>query len=58
MRYFRVNIEVDIKAHDREVAERRAQLLYSDLGRHPWIVEVLPNGIEERIPLTAAARKP
>ena len=58
MRHFRVSIEVDITAHDRKVAERRAQLLYSDLGTRPWIVEVLPDGIEERIPLTGVAGKP
>jgi len=43
-------MEVDIRADDREQAERRAGLLYSDLeqGRRPWVREVLPGSIEER----------
>lgn len=53
MKPFRIRIEVDITARNREQARRRAGLLYSDLedGRRPWVVEVLPNGIEERLPI-------
>ena len=50
MRQFRIRIEVDITAHDREHAERRAGLLYSDLEHRPWVRAVLPDGIEERQP--------
>jgi len=37
MKPFRIRMEVDITASDREQAERRAGLLYSDLeyGRRP-----------------------
>jgi hypothetical protein len=50
MRVFRIRIEVDITARDREQADRRARLLYSDLehNRRPWVQAVLPDGIEER----------
>lgn len=50
MKPFRVRIEVDITARDREEAERRAALLYSDLEheRRPWVKAALPDGIEER----------
>lgn len=50
MKAFRIRIEVDIEARDREQAERRAGLLYSDLeyGRRPWVRAILPDGIEER----------
>jgi hypothetical protein len=50
MKPFRIRIEVDIKARDREQAESRASLLYSDLeyAKRPWVLEVLANGIEER----------
>jgi hypothetical protein len=53
MKPFRIRIEVDITASDREQAERRARLLYSDLehGHRPWVVAILPDGIEERRPL-------
>lgn len=44
MKPFRVRIEVDITARDREEAERQAALLYSDLEheRLPWVKAVLP----------------
>jgi hypothetical protein len=53
MLHYRISIDVDIKAKDRDQAERRAGLLDSDLeaAHRPWLVEILPNGIEERIPL-------
>jgi hypothetical protein len=52
MKHYRVSIDVDIKARDEEQARSRANLIYSDIeGARPWIVEILPNGIEERIPL-------
>jgi hypothetical protein len=53
MKPFRIRIEVDIEARDREEAERRAGLLYSDLeyARRPWLVAILPDGIEERRPI-------
>jgi hypothetical protein len=51
MKHYRVSIDVDIEARNREQAEKRARCLYSDLEQRPWIVEVLPNGIEERIPI-------
>ncbi|WP_165063999.1 hypothetical protein [Paludisphaera rhizosphaerae] len=53
MKHYRISIDVDIKATDREHAESRANLLYEDiwLCRPGWIEEVLPNGIEERITL-------
>ena len=38
MKPFRIRIEVDITARDREEAERRAGLLYSDLGHWPQAV--------------------
>ncbi len=56
MRHYRISIDVDIKARNCKEAERRANLLYSDLEQHSWIVEVLPNGIQERIPI--ASRSP
>jgi hypothetical protein len=56
MKHFRISIDVDIKARDRAEAERRAGLLYSDVDQRPWIVEVLPNGINERIPIEKGAR--
>ena len=52
MKHYRINIDVDIRARNQEQASQRAMCLYSDLEHRPWIVEVLPNGIEERIPLT------
>ncbi len=52
MKNYRISIDVDIEARDCEQAERRASCLYSDLEQHTWIVEVLPNGIVERAPLT------
>jgi hypothetical protein len=52
MKHFRISIDVDIKAKDREHAEQRAHCLCSDFNRI-WIVEVLPNGIEERIPIAS-----
>ena len=53
MKPYRIRIEVDIIARDREEAERRAGLLYSDLeyGRRPWVAAILPDGIEERRPI-------
>jgi hypothetical protein len=52
MKHYRVSIDVDIKARHRAEAESRAQLLYGDMDRcRPWIIEILPNGIQERLPL-------
>lgn len=51
MRHYRISIDVDIVARDRKQAERRANMLYSDLAQRRWVREVLPNGIEERQPL-------
>jgi len=51
MKPFRIRIEVDITARDRKQAKRLAGLLYSDLEARPWVVEILPDGIEERQPL-------
>jgi len=53
MRYFRVSIDVDIKAMDLEQARSRLSLLVSDIAsaRRPWVVEILPDGIEERLPI-------
>jgi predicted glycosyltransferase len=52
MKHYRISIDVDIKARDEEQARRRANLIYSDIeGARPWIVEILPIGMEERIPL-------
>jgi hypothetical protein len=53
MKHYRISIDVDIEARSREQAESRAHRLYSDLEQRPWIVEVLPNGIEERIPIAS-----
>lgn len=51
---FRIRMEVEITAQDRKQAEQRAALLYSDLEheRRPWVLDVLPDGIEERQSLT------
>jgi hypothetical protein len=57
MKHFRISIDIDIKAKDREQAELRAQCLYSDVGQRTWITEVLPNGIEERV-VIASSRLP
>jgi len=59
MKHYRISIDVDISAKDRQQAKRRADLLYSGIecGQRPWIVEVLPNGIQERIPLTRKGEK-
>ena len=48
MKPFRIRIEVDIAARDREQAERGAGLLYSDLehGRRPWVHRFLPRPSE------------
>lgn len=53
MKHFRISIEIDITAADRGQAERRANLIYSDLENQsrPWLKEILPNGIEERQPI-------
>jgi hypothetical protein len=53
MKHYRISIDVDVEARDREHAKRRAGCLYSDLEQRPWIVEVLPNGIEERTPIAS-----
>ena len=57
MKHYRIRIDIDIEATNREQAERRATCLYSDLEQRPWIVEVLPNGIEERIPIASPANR-
>ena len=50
MKQFRIAINVVINAHDPDQALRRTMLLYGDLEGRPWIVEVLPDSIVERIP--------
>jgi hypothetical protein len=52
MKHFRISIDIEIEAKDREHADLRARCFYSDVGQRPWIVDVLPNGIEERITIT------
>lgn len=49
MKHYRIRIEVDISARDREHAERRLSLLCSDTERRSWVTAALPDGIEERI---------
>ena len=52
MKHYRISIDVDIKARDEEHAQHRAGLIYSDIERvRPWVIEVLPNGMHERIPI-------
>ena len=52
MKHYRISILVDIEAGDEEHARQRAGLIYSDIEQaRPWVVEVLPDGMEERIPL-------
>lgn len=48
MNPYRICIEVDITARNSGHADQRARLLYSDLGQRPWVLAVLPDGIEER----------
>lgn len=57
MRHFRLSIDVDIKAADLDQARHRLALLVSDIesARRPWSAEILPDGIEERLPI---ARRP
>ena len=57
MKQFRVTLNVDITAKDIEQALRRAMLLYGDLEGRPWIVEVLPDSIVERIPIDRTGNK-
>ncbi|WP_437193961.1 hypothetical protein [Planctomicrobium sp. SH527] len=52
MKHFRISVDIDITSQDGEQAERRAFLLFSDLEQRPWVKEILPNGIQERRPLT------
>ena len=59
MKHFRISIDVDIQARSEEHAQQRASLLYSDIdGGRPWVVEVLPNGMQERIPINPIRGKP
>jgi hypothetical protein len=52
MKHYRISIDVDIEARDEEHARQRAALIYSDIEQaRPWVVEVLPHGMQERIPL-------
>jgi hypothetical protein len=53
MKHYRISVDIDIKARDEEHARELANLIYSDIewARRPWIVEILPNGMHERIPL-------
>jgi hypothetical protein len=52
MKHYRISIDVDIEARGEEHARQRANLIYSDIERtRPWVVEVLPNGMEERFPI-------
>lgn len=53
MKHYRISVEIDITATDRGQAERRANLLYTDLEsqNRPWLKVILPNGIEERHPI-------
>jgi hypothetical protein len=55
MKHYRISIDVDIKARNEEHADERAHCLCSDFNRS-WIVEVLPYGIVERIPLASPHR--
>jgi len=55
---YRIRIEVDITAADREQAERRMSLVCSDIEKRPWVVAVLPDGIEERIPVPKRKESP
>ena len=57
MKHYRIRIDIALEARSRDQAERRAAQLYSDLEQRPWIVEVLPNGIEERIPMASPANR-
>lgn len=56
MKPYRIRIEVDITARDIEHAERLARKLCSDLEQRPWVSDVLPDGIEERQPVTPKKR--
>ncbi|MCZ2341347.1 MAG: hypothetical protein LC104_06065 [Bacteroidales bacterium] len=58
MKPYRIRIEVDIKATDREHAEKRMNLLCDDLEDRPWVVAVLPDGLEERIPVQRRKETP
>lgn len=51
MKHYRLRVEIDIVAEDREHAETHSRILYSLLQQRSWIREVLPDGIEERLPL-------
>ena len=57
MKHYRISIDIDLEARSREQAERRAACLYSDLEQRSWIVEILPNGIEEPIPIASPANR-
>ncbi|MEW4569513.1 hypothetical protein AB1L88_16735 [Tautonia sp. JC769] len=50
MKTYRITIDIDIRARDRGQAGRRANLIVGDIeaGRREWIVEILPDGTQER----------
>jgi hypothetical protein len=56
MKHYRIRVEVDITARHIEHAERLARLLCSDLEQRPCVRDVLPDGIEERQPVTPMKR--
>ena len=58
MRPYRLRIEVDIRASDRDHAERLMHLLCSDLEHRSFVREVLANGLEERIPINHRKEQP
>ena len=51
LRHFRLSIDVDVLAPDRPAAEDLVTAICGLLDGRWWITEVLPNSIEERIPL-------
>jgi site-specific recombinase len=48
MKHYRLQVEIDIVAEDREHAETLSRILSSLLRQRNWIREVVPGGIEER----------
>lgn len=52
MKHFRVSVDFDIEAASRDEASAWCQFLCSFVERNlRQVIEALPNGIEERIPL-------
>lgn len=48
MKHYRLRVEIDIVAEDREHAEALSRILTSLLRQRSWIREVVPDGFEER----------